>query len=78
MIDRKVKGKPVIYIPLGQVFEARNGRWYKPVATPRWKTGCYMCAFRDKTLLCCRYRCVADDREDEIGVHFIETEHLSI
>lgn len=74
MIDRKVKGKPVIYIPLGQVFEARNGRKYKPVATPLSRVGCDLCAFRGKAMLCYRYRCVGDDREDEIGVHFIETE----
>ena len=73
MIDRKVKGESVIYIPLGQVFTARDGKNYKPEATPYNRYGCKTCAFKGKTKLCPYYRCVWSDREEGKGVHFVKT-----
>ena len=73
MEERKVKGKPVIYVSVGETFTAENGRRYKAVLD--FMGGvlpCYYCAFGYLEGVCARYRCVASDRKDGKGVHFVE------
>lgn len=72
MEDRKVKGKPVIYIPVGETFVAENGKEYEVVADRVTNFDCNCCDFGGGSGLCGRYRCIGDDREDGVGVHFEE------
>lgn len=78
MEDRKVKGKPVIYVPVGETFTASDGHRYQ--AEPDMKTlePCPRCDFRLGDGLCGRYRCIADDREDGVGVHFVRVRWVRV
>ena len=70
MEERKIKGKPVIYIPAGETFKAEDGQKYKVVPDMIMYFACSLCAFSGKSALCGRYRCVSDDRADGVGVFF--------
>lgn len=70
MKDRKVKGKPVIYVPAGETFIAENGLRYKAVPDSTVGYGCAVCNFWPLKGMCGRYRCVWSDRKDGKGVHF--------
>ena len=72
MNERKVKGKPVIYVPAKWTFTALDGQKYMAVPDFINRYPCIECAFRYAKGLCGRYRCIADDREDGTGVHFVE------
>lgn len=73
MVDRKVKGKSVIYVPAGETFIAENGLRYKAVPDSPVGYPCAVCDFfPSKMGMCGRYRCIGDDREDGKGVHFEE------
>lgn len=72
MEERKVKGKPVIYVPAGETFIAENGLRYKVVPDSVLGFPCAVCDFLPLKEVCGRYRCVGDDREDGKGVHFEE------
>lgn len=74
MNERKVKGKPVIYIKVGETFTAEDGQEYKAVRDEITLRACDQCGFRPGGGLCGRYRCVASDRADDTGVHFVRVE----
>lgn len=74
MQERKVKGKPVIYIRVGETFMAVDGHKYKAVKDEITLSACDQCDFRPGGGLCGRYRCVAGDRADYVGVHFVRVE----
>lgn len=74
MEDRRVKGKPVIYIRVGDTFTAADGRKYKAVQDIITCPTCDQCDFIVGSGLCGRYRCVAGDRADDVGVHFVRVE----
>lgn len=74
MEERKVKGKPVIYIRVGETFTTADGQKYKAVQDEITHRACDQCDFIPGGGLCGRYRCVAGDRADDIGVHFVKVE----
>ena len=71
MNDRKVKGKPVIYTPVGETFVGKDGETYKAVADSKSECPCLECDFPAGKGMCGSYRCVRDDRADGVGVHFV-------
>lgn len=74
MQERKVKGEPVIYVPAGETFTALDGQKYTAVLDYRSDFACNNCDFGWGSGLCGRYRCIGDDREDSVGVHFVKCE----
>lgn len=72
MKDRKVKGELVIYVPAGETFTAPDGLRYKAVPDFMQGHSCACCDFWPLKGVCGLYRCVGDDREDGIGVHFVK------
>lgn len=71
MEERRVKGKPVIYVPSGEIFIAEDGLRYKAVPDSAYGYACKVCDLWYLKGSCGRYRCVASDREDGVGVHFV-------
>lgn len=74
MNERKVKGKPVIYIKVDETFTAADGHKYKAVRDEITLRACDQCDFKAGDCLCGRYRCVASDRADDVGVYFVRVE----
>lgn len=71
MKDRKVNGAPVVYTPACGTFVAKDGKTYKAVPDMGLGLPCGRCDFLTGMGLCGRYRCIASDRDDGIGVHFV-------
>ncbi len=68
---RKFKGEPVVYTPVGETFVAKNGKTYKVMPDRLGGLACLECDFQPRMGLCGRYRCLRDDRADNLGVHFV-------
>lgn len=78
MEDRKVKGKPVIYIKVGETFTAADGHRYMAVKDEISSRACDQCDFEAGDFLCGRYCCVACDRADDEGVHFVRVRWVRV
>lgn len=75
MKERIVKGKPVIYVEVGETFTAEDGQKYKAMQDVVGHYGCRYCHFGGMSSgLCGRYRCIGSDRADGVGVHFVRIE----
>lgn len=74
MEERRVKGKPVIYVEVGEIFTAEDGQKYKAVPDMVANFACRHCHFGLRSGLCGRYRCIGSDRADCVGVHFVRVE----
>lgn len=75
MNERKVKGEPVVYVPVGESFVALDGKTYNVVPDGKTRSiPCVHCDFKVGMMLCGRYRCSHSDRADGVGVHFVRVE----